>query len=71
FQEDPVQQWTLSTQTEIGEDKGRCFAYMYIHHMCLKVLDLLELELQMNGCEPPCRCWELNSDPRSQMKRLS
>jgi hypothetical protein len=27
-----------------------------------KVLDPLESELQ-GGCEPPCRCWDLNSGP--------
>lgn len=32
--------------------------------------DSLALELQMDGCEPPCACWELNSGPRREQQAL-
>lgn len=33
-------------------------AYMQVYHK--HASDPLELELWMNGCEPPCRCLEVN-----------
>ena len=33
--------------------------------MCVKVSDSIT-----DGCEPPCRCWELNSEPLEEQPVL-
>ena len=33
--------------------------------MCVKVSDSIT-----DGCEPPCRCWELNSEPLEEESGL-
>lgn len=36
-----------------------------------RILNLLELELQIDGCELPSRCWEPNSGPlQEQQERM-
>lgn len=43
-------------------------ARIYVHYVCAwclqrsKGIRFPELELEINGCESPNRCWELNLD---------
>ena len=50
----------------------KCFACLYVCVSCVYLApkearrglsDLLELELCMDGCEPPYECWDSNSGP--------
>ena len=34
---------------------------MYIHCGCLQTLEKRKSDLVMDGCEPSCGCWDLNS----------
>jgi hypothetical protein len=34
-----------------------------ICNSCLQTLQERESDLVMDGCEPPCGCWDLNSGP--------
>jgi hypothetical protein len=34
---------------------------MKVHCGCLQILQKRESDLIMDGCEPPCGCWDLNS----------
>jgi hypothetical protein len=36
---------------------------MWVHCSCLQNHQKRVSDLIMDGCEPPCGCWELNSDP--------
>jgi hypothetical protein len=37
---------------------------------CLQTLQKRALDLIMDGCEPPCGCWELNSGPLEEQSVL-
>jgi hypothetical protein len=42
------------------------FYYLFIickYTSCLQAPQKRESDLIMDGCEPPCRCWDLNSGP--------
>ena len=39
-------------------------------HVCVMMAELLELELQIDSCELPCGCWELNSGPLEEQSEF-
>jgi hypothetical protein len=39
---------------------------MQVHCSCLQTLQKRESVLVMDGCEPPCGCWDLNSGPSEE-----
>ena len=43
---------------------------MCVHCSYLQTLQDMESDLVMDGCEPPCGCWELNSGPLEEQSVL-
>ena len=43
---------------------------MKVHCSCLQTLQKRVPDLVMDGCEPPCVCWELNSGPSEEQSML-
>ena len=44
--------------------------YIYIHCSCLQKHQKRAPDLIMDGCEPPCGCWDLNSRPSEEQSVL-
>jgi hypothetical protein len=44
--------------------------YMSVHCSCLQKLQKRESDLVIDGCEPPCSCWDLNSAPSEEQSVL-
>jgi hypothetical protein len=42
------------------------YIYIYIHCSCLQTLQKRASDLIMDGCEPPCGHWNLNSGPSEE-----
>jgi hypothetical protein len=40
--------------------------FMKVHCNCLETLQKRAPNLVMDGCEPPCGCWDLNSGPSEE-----
>ena len=43
---------------------------MYVHCSCLQTHQKRALDPIIDGCEPPCECWELNSGPLEEQSVL-
>ena len=54
--------------------KKDLFIYLFIicklHCSYLQTLQKMESDLVMDGCEPPCGCWELNLGPLEEQSVL-
>jgi hypothetical protein len=44
--------------------------YMKVHCSCLQTLQKRASDFIMDGCEPPCGCWDLNSGPSEEQSAL-
>jgi hypothetical protein len=44
--------------------------FIIIHCSCLQTHQQRASDLITNGCEPPCGCWDLNSEPLEEQSVL-
>jgi hypothetical protein len=45
-------------------NKDLCmYVFIYLHCGCLQTHQKKASDFIMDGCEPPCGCWDLNSGP--------
>jgi hypothetical protein len=62
-----VRGWPLSTEPSgyplllLLFSKDLFIYYMWVHRSCLQILQKRASDLIMDGCEPPCGYWDLNS----------
>jgi hypothetical protein len=50
--------------------KKRFIYYIQVHCSCLQMHQKRASDLIMDGCEPPCGCWDLNSGPLEEQSVL-
>jgi hypothetical protein len=43
---------------------------LLVHCNCLQIAQKRESDLITDGCEPPCGCWDLNSEPSEEQSVL-
>jgi hypothetical protein len=44
----------------------KIYLFMICKYTVLQTLQKRESDLVMDGCEPPCGCWDLNSGPSEE-----
>ena len=46
--------------------KDLFYYYKWVHYCCLQTHQKRVSDLIISGCEPPCGCWDLNSEPSEE-----